>query len=210
MSPSDDKKFPLATKVCTSRFRRSVRVSDFTLPKPYQNRPFVEDEPQISKTRMALLGVSGLASAGMLAMLAMAARDNLDTEPGLVIAAQLERPVIAEEKPQPRQTHGALTPAKSIPKGERPAMWALGARGYPAPRALARPALLAVSAKLQRPLRQPPKPEPVPHDPDVELITAILMLTPPPRAEPANATPAVCTFETHGDTGCPMAHVSEP
>ena len=210
MSSSDDKKFPLATKAHTLRFRRSVSVNNFTLPKPYQKRPIVEDEPQMSTTRIALLGVSGLAAAGMLAMLAMAARDNLDTKPVLVIAAPPETPVIAEEKPPTRQRTGALTAAKSISKSERPAMKALGARDYPAPRAVARPPLLAVSAKVQRPLHMPPKPEPVPHDPDVELITAILMLTSTLRVEPATTVPPVCTLETRGDTGCPMAHISEP
>ena len=208
MSPSDDKKFPVATKAHGSRFRRSV--SDFTLPKPYQKKPFVEDEPQMSKTRMALLGVSGLAAAGMVAMLAMVARDNLDTRPVPVIAATLQMPESMEVAPPASQEHAAMAAAKPVSKAARPAMKALGASDYPAPRVSVRQALLAVSAKVARPVRALPKPDPVPHDPDVELITAILMLTPTPRAEPANAMVAVCTPEAPIDSGCPVAHAAEP
>ena len=215
MSSSDDKTFPVATKPRGARFRRSVSVNDFTLPKPYQKKPFIEDEPQMSTTRTALIGAAGLAAAGMVVAIAMVARENLATKPVLVIAAPLEIPQQLDEPPPPvEKARGALALAK--PHSSGPAMAALGARDYPelrpALRPASRPALRAVSTRTARALRPaPPKPEPVVHDPDVELITAILLLSPLAKVDSASAAVAVCTPESQHDAGCPLApHGIEP
>ena len=215
MSSPDDKTFPVAAKPRGSRFRRTVSVNDFTLPKPYEKKPFVEDEPQLSKTRMALIGAAGLAAAGIVVAIAMVAKENLDTKPVLVIAAPLDMPQLIDEPAPPvKKPRSALASAKR-PSSDRPAMAALGAKDYPQVRNATRPALLAVSARTVRALRPAaPKPEPVAHDPDVDLITAILLLSPPARADlanAANAAVAVCTPESHQDSGCPLApHGNEP
>lgn len=215
MSSSDDKTFPVAAKLRGSRFRRSVSVNDFIRPKPYQKKPFVEDEPQMSKTRIALIGAAGLAAAGIVVAIAMVAKENLDTKPVLVIAAPLDIPEhIDEPAPPVKKARGALASPKT-PSSARPAMAAMGAKDYPQVRPATRPALLAVSTGTVRALRPAaPRPEPVAHDPDVDLITAILLLSSPVRAasaNAANAAVAVCTPESHQDSDCPLApHGIEP
>ena len=204
MSPSDDKNFPVASKQRGARFRRSVSVDDFTLPKPYLKKPFVEDEPETSKGRIALMGLSGIAAAGMLAMLALVARDSLVARPVLVIAAPLQMAEPAAPPAPPPKARAAASEKPAL-KSSRPALAALGATELAPPRVASRPLLHAVAAKLVRPVRVAvPKPEPAPQDPDVDLITAILMLSPPVRPEPAHAA-AVCTPESPYDTGCPLA-----
>ncbi len=205
MSSSDDKKFPVANKTHGSRFRRGVSANDFTLPKPYQKKPFVEDEPETSKARIVMLALSGIAAAGLVTVLAMVAKDHFDTRPVLVIAAPMEPPELADEAAPAKKTRSSMAAAKASSRASRPPLAALGPKDFAARRAAAKPALLAVSSKTSRPLRPLPKPEPAAHDPDVELITAILMLTPAPRGEALNAASSVCTAEAHRTVGCPVA-----
>jgi hypothetical protein len=188
VSPSDPKPLPLATRLAAPRQRGSIHPRDFTLPKPYHKKPFVEDEPESSRLRMAVLGVSGLVAAGVLAGLAYLATDSLETRPVPVIAAPMDAPAAVPDMPHAR-------PAAS----RRPALAAAVVRtALPAPKPPA-------ASKALHMVRMAPKVEAPAPDPDVALIAAILLLTPP-----AEAQPQTCSAEPANDAGCHALHGMEP
>jgi hypothetical protein len=187
---------PIVLSIPPLRSGRSVRVRNYALPKPYRKKAFVEDTPRMSRRRLAVLTLSCLTIASLVAALAMLAKENLESPPVLVIAAPVT-PEAASPAAAP------LAPYRAPVDGPAsPVLTALAI--HAAPRAVAAPV-----PKAARAPRAAPKPELPPSDPDVDLVTVILTLTMPP-ANAVPATAAVCTPGTPSDHGCPAIHGMEP
>lgn len=204
MRPSDEKPFPLITATMPGpRASRSIKVRDYALPKPYRKKTFVEDEPRMSRVRIAVLTLSCLTIASLVGALAMLAKENLDTPPVLIVAApapetakvpmvQLAVPVVARAR---------LALADGLPPA--PARAREAAPAHPA-------VLRALAAKTARAPHPVPKPDAPPPDPDVDLVTVILTLTMPSAAGGADPAAATCSAGTPSDNGCPAIHGMEP
>jgi hypothetical protein len=210
--PADESLFPLATtKVPGPRTRRSSSVSarDFALPKPYRKKKFVEDEPRMSRARLAVLTLSGLTIASLVAALALLARDNLASPPVLVIAAPK---ATLEELPEAQAAAALLTRfAAPSARREAPVLAAAAPAGPAHARAVPhapRPAMAPKAPRMAHPApQQSAAPAP---DPDVVLITAILTLTMPPASDQAVQAISVCAAGAASDNGCPAIHGMEP
>lgn len=164
MPPTDDQHFPLPSV----RTRRSISVRDYKLPKPYRKKKFVEDAQPMSPLRIGLLVFSGLVIASLVTVLAMLARDNLDAPQLLVVSAPKPAPALAPVLPEPPAPAAAALAQRPEAPAQRPA---------------ARPA--ALPAAVPRRHEEPaPRIDAPAADPDVVLITAILMLTPPSLPDP--------------------------
>lgn len=165
MFPSD-KPYPLVSPRMAPRHGRCLRIGDFTLPKPYRRKRFVEDGTGMSGLRKLGLAMSGLAIAGLIAALVTLARENLDSPPMPVVAA----PVPPAAAAPAAQAAPAPTVRAALPPDVQ----------EPAKRMVAAPHPIGIVPALA------PAPTPAIEapDPDVVLITAILTLTPPPEAEP--------------------------
>jgi hypothetical protein len=182
--PPSAKPFPLATNKAVPRAGRSIRPRDFTLPKPYRRKRFVEDGPGMSRLRMLLLTLSALVIAGLITTLALLAKENLDAPPMPIIAAPA--PV-----PAPLVTPAVAPPATAAAPPPLPGQTPPARAPQPvAPPAPARQARVAA-----------PTPPAVAPDPDVVLITAILTLAPPP--EPTVS----CSMD---DDNCAALHAPDP
>lgn len=208
MSPSAENHTMLATKRPQARARRSIKASDFALPKPYRKKRFVEDEPEVPKMRVAAVSLGGVLIACLVAALALLVKENLDTPPVLVVAA-------------PPPAAAPPTVAASVKLTARPARqlrepWAVAAPAQPMAAARARvdfiPSVLvgghfmAVPGKSAHMAHMAAAPEPAEPDPDVVLISTILMLTPPPEAEQGSLE--VCT--SADAMGCAAIHGMVP
>jgi hypothetical protein len=174
--PPSAKPFPLATNKAVPRAGRSIRPRDFTLPKPYRRKRFVEDGPGMSRLRMLLLTLSALVISGLIATLVLLAKENLDSPPMPIIAAPAPLPAPA---PLVAPAQSAVLPAMAavpppLPEQTPPAR-------APLPKAPPAPARLVRVAAPMAPTAIAP-------DPDVVLITAILTLTPPPEFTASCAT----------------------
>ena len=201
----DEKHYPLAAPTPAPRGRRSISARDYSLPKPYRKKKFVEDEPELSTLRKGLLAFSGLVIASLIAALALLAKENFDSPPVLVIAAPKPAaplPVALAEAPAP-----AFLP---MPAPARSPMAAVHGREDPPQAAPHRPTLLSSAARLARSTHVAPVPEVPAPDPDVVLISAILLLTAPSAAAPDDPALAACTATTMSDSGCPAIHGMKP
>ena len=196
MPPSDaDHPCPPVAETAAPRTGRSIRARDYKRPKPYRKKQFVEDPPDISRPRVALLAISGLVVTGLIVALALLVKENVDAPPLLVIAAPMPAaplaalPVAAPAPPPPS------LPRAGVPEADAPAP------PLP-PAALAR---VKLAAKRAAP-RALPKPELPVADPDVTLIMAILTLT-APAPDPA---PPACMNTPAADHGCPAIQSPTP
>lgn len=168
MSPPDGKKFVYVNRTPS---RRSISARDFTLPKPYRKPTPGDTLRGASRLRITLLAFSGLLIAGLIAALAMLAHDNANSPHALAI-------VRAE---QARSAPPAPTP-ETRPRAAKPA----AKPGNTAIPVLAASPMLPVQASLPALADELPvlfmRPPAMP-DPDVDLIAAILLLS-PDRAPP--------------------------
>lgn len=157
MAISHKQRYPLAT----STFH-------YTLPKPYRRKRFVDDAPGRSRLRMAGLTLAGLTVAGLLGALLVLARENFDAPPVPIVAAPRPAPAPALPTPAAVATAPAAAERPAVPV-RKPAPPVHAAR-FP-----------ARAVRLARPVASP---APAVPDPDVDLISAILILT--PRPEPVD------------------------
>jgi hypothetical protein len=172
--PSADRQYPLAATTAAPRVRRSVCARDYTLPKPYRRKKFVEDAPDRSRLRVALLSCSGLALTSLITALAMLAKENLEAPPITIIAAQA---------PPPAARPSAAAVTAQLANFVAPQVAASSAvdpvrAPHPRPRPKVAPA-----PKLARIAHAAAQPVGAAPDPDVVLISAILALTPPPEPD---------------------------
>ena len=84
---SDENHTGLAIKKPAQRPQRSIKASDFALPKPYRKKRFVEDEPEVPRKRYVAVSVAGVVIASLVAALVLLVKENLATPPVLVVAA---------------------------------------------------------------------------------------------------------------------------
>jgi hypothetical protein len=180
--PADDEQlYPLAKT--SKRPGRSVRARDYTLPKPYRKKTFVEDRPPpMSPLRLAMLVSSGLLVVGLIGVLIMLVKENRNAPHLLVIAA----PVV--KTPPAATMHGPAPAAPALP----PTL-----PDPPPPSRQLAPGATVVPSHAPR---ASPGATPVPLDPDVDLIAAILTLTMHPV--PAQQPPADCLEEDPAAIGC--------
>jgi hypothetical protein len=208
VSPSDETSTMLATKRPDSRPRRSVKASDFALPKPYRKKQFVEDKPEVPKKRIAAASVAGVLVAGLVAVLVLLVKENLATPPVLVVAA-----------PPPADAPKAATPVKLTARTAKPlrapapapvlahaqAIAAVRTRVDFIPAVLVGGHFVPVASKAARVVHAAPIAQSVEPDPDVVLISTILMLTPPTEPEQGNLA---CTAAEA--KGCTAIHGMVP
>ena len=204
MSTSEKKENALATSTVRPRTRGSLATRDYSLPKPYRRKAFPEEQPSTSKMKLALWAAAGVLMAGLIAELTSLAQENLRQRRLPIIAAappparpepaptvhseQVQRPAARQAPYQPAPP--ALAPAAALAAEivAIPAQAQLDDRqprpgdiGGPAPtRTLAQPMaqrlpLVVKKGKLARSVAVESAVEP---DPDVVLITAILLLSP--------------------------------
>lgn len=205
MSLSDENRTGLATKKPASRPQRSIKASDFSLPKPYRKKRFVEDEPQEPRKRIAAAPLAGVLIASLVAALVMLVKENFDKPPVLVVAAPLPaeqaykaaKPVKLTARPARALREPALASAPAQP------IAAVRTRVDFIPAVMIGGRFVPVASKVAR---VAPMAEPVEPDPDVVLISTILMLTPPP--EPEHDKLAACTIPEAN--GCTAIHGMGP
>jgi len=187
--PTDEKKYTLVSRKPS---RRSISARDFSLPKPYR-KPIPGDQLRgMSRLRLVLLAFSGLLIASLIAALAILAHDNATSPHAMAI--------VEAAKPAPR------------PPPEKRAPGVKAAAAQPA-------AVPAAPARIEHTLDQPPPGDTLPaeqsadvaveemqQDPDVVLITAILLLSAAPIAE----TPGSCNMVPGDDFACSASHAMDP
>lgn len=206
MRPPDEKKYVLVTQKTKLRKSRSLSVRDYSLPKPYRKAMSGEERRGISRMQVALLAVAGMLIAGLIATLALLAHENVTTP--------RPKPIVAMSGKQAGDALLAPAVFPGTPPGGvsgSPALAApFNARAVPPPprrrgeRAQDEAATAAPAAKEDNPLSEL-TPEVSP-DPDVVLLTAILMLTPPPVLEIQHGTPAICTAASASAPECSEMH----
>jgi hypothetical protein len=165
---------PTTTLVKRKPARRSISARDFSLPKPYRKPRAADARGGMSHRRMAIVALSGLLSVGLVAALALIAHDNATSPHPLTVVA------VKQDAPPARATRSA--PAVARPSvGPDPA--------FAHQPGLAHQATATVPAPSHSRAALALTPADVPADPDVELIAAILMLTPAAPATPACGDP---------------------
>lgn len=215
MPPPDDKQYPLATKTAAPRVSRSagrsvghsISARDYSLPKPYRRKRFVEDKPDMSRSRVAMLAFSGVLIASLVVALALLAKENLHSPPVMVIAAPKEPAQDTAGKSaasaQTRKVAGPIA-GKAAPRRAREPMASHGRDLTKVSAPL--PASLPPAKKVAKISQVPSLTEPAVPDADVVLITAILTLTPRPEPD----TTGACTPSMGGDHGCAAIHGMKP
>ena len=204
MPPADDTHYPLAAATPAPRTRRSISARDYSLPKPYRRKKFVEDEPKLSTLRKGLLAISGLVIACLIAALALLAKENFESPPVVVMAAP--KPAA----PLPVALADAPPAFLPMPVPAPPPMAAVRGREEAPPAVLHGPIKLAATPKPARDAHLAPVPEAPPADPDVVLISAILLLTAPSASAPDDPALATCSATAVSDGGCPDIHGMKP
>ena len=202
MPPADETHYPLAAAKPAPRVRRSISARDYSLPKPYRKKRFVEDEPKLSTLRKGLLAFSGLVVASLIAALALLAKENFESPPVVVI------PAPKPAAPLPVALADASPAFLPMPVPVRPPMAAVRDDAPPAvPHGRA---MLPALAKPVHRAHLAPATQAPPPDPDVVLISAILLLTAPGASAPDDPALAACNATAVGDSGCPAIHGMKP
>jgi hypothetical protein len=188
--PTDEKKYTLVSRKPS---RRGVSARDFSLPKPYR-KPIPGDQLRgMSRLRLVMLAFSGLLIAALIAALAILAHENA-TSPHAMAIVEAAKP--APKPPPEKRAPGIKAAAAPLPT--------------PVP---------AAPARIEHTLDEPPAAEPflaaqlaevalddLQPDPDVVLITAILLLSAVPIAE----TPGSCNIAPGDEHGCSAIHAMDP
>lgn len=216
MRPSDEKKYVLVSQRSKLKPRRALSVRDYSLPKPYRKPVNGEEYQGRSRTQFALLALAGVLIAGLVGALALLAHENVTTprarpvvaatgEPGRdgVLAPAVFPGMPADPLALPAQKKtpaGARLPPPGLAGSSTPsrrAAVAAGIAAHAAPRETSASALEDPSAAKES-------------DPDVVLLTAILMLTPPAPVEIQSGTPAMCTAARAASPECAGVHATDP
>ena len=219
MQSSDDKQYPLAALKRASQPKRAVSKKDFRLPKPYRRQLFSEEPDRLTRLQVSLLGFAGVMVATLIGVLVLLADEKERSPHGKpIIVARAELEDIDALHAQltafpPPAVEVRRDPAPVLPHAPRPSVVAKAApkaRPPLRPKATKATAVMLVRSHQAAPLQAP--------DPDVALITAILLLTPPPA--PANAPAlstelagrgvAACTPNPVKDSGCTDLHKMKP
>jgi hypothetical protein len=211
---SHEKSYPVAKLKRPEQPRRAISKKDFKLPRPYRRQVFSEAPERLSRLQVSLLAFAGVMVVSLLGVLALLAQESERSPDGKIIVVA-ERATggkaIADEAitfPPMRTPPVPLLPPMPRAPGMPPQLARPGAGQKPPlhlikpPRKAApqRHVLARLPAKAAHARKERATPATVP-DPDVALITAILLLTPPPAPpalpslapELAGRHPAVCT-----------------
>lgn len=191
MRPTDEKKYTLVSRKPS---RRGISARDFTLPKPYRKPVPGDQQRGRSRLRQVLLAFSGLLIASLIAALAILAHENATSPHALAI--------VEATKAQPKSE-----PRKAGSKGKTTAAAAAAAP------AMAEAAPADTGPALEEPPPAMPFDDAAPgfaveelqQDPDVVLITAILLLSAAPVAEGP-----VCSTLPLDAHGCSAMHAMDP
>jgi hypothetical protein len=178
----DDHPTALTTLKRPASPRRAISKKDYRLPRPYQRNSFSDEPRRLSRMQMSVLAFALLMAATLLALLALFANEDAHSTDGKLIVEADSVPPAPTQPVQPVHLHVAR------PAGRKPAA---------APRALPVVAKKSVLAPRPGKVRLAPAAAPAIEpaaDPDVELIAAILMLTPSP--------PPACLATTPGENHC--------
>lgn len=238
MATQDKTEYALSTAKMRPRARRAVATPHYSLPRPYRRKAFAEEAPSVSKIKVAVLVLAGVMSAGLIIELVALAKENervrnlpiiAAATPAVAPAAPPLAPLMRQEpRPAPPVPYVTLTepvsaaiiapvtppdtiishpPEQTDVANTRPAAAAATLAPPLAPR-LSRAVVLAAARKTHQPapLAAFAAAEP---DPDVVLITAILLLAPHVRADiPGN--PGMCTPGSRQETSCAAPHGMRP
>lgn len=229
MHPPDDTPYPLARPKRTPQPPRAVRKQDFSLPKPYRRQLFSEEPESLTRLQKGLLAFATLLVATLAGIMALLAHENARSPQGKVIVAAAR---IESLEPGEAQLASYAAPTAPLPRAPAratpPALAGGAAMLTPRARAKGAAASPRLAAAIKKTAAAPvprapgrhksphPKPQPKavrkepplappPADPDVVLITAILLLTPAPV--PA-AAPAV-SMEAGGRAPCSPVRIKE-
>ena len=203
MHASDDKQFPLASLKRAPQPKRAVSKKDFRLPRPYKRQLFSEEPARLTRLQVSLLGFAGVMVATLIAVLVLLADEKERSphgKPIVVAAADLEaaKPMLAQRAAFPaavvQNRSDVQAPLRQQAALAVPLTTALKAK--PALRAVRR-----VRATPAAPVRQHAVAPVLPLDPDVALISAILLLT-PPSPVPVSATPLSMELDGGAVSAC--------
>ena len=237
MSTSDKKEYALVHPTMQPRMRRHLAARDYSLPKPYRRKVFLEEPPTTSKVTLALWAAAGVLMAGLIAELTSLAQENM-RQRRLPIIAAAPPPVLPEQAPSIRGNELARAPAArrapvelapllvaaaaaavSAEINATPAQAQLdGGESRPSDRDQPRPLNMAANTsppQLAHVIKKGKQPRPaviapsVEPDPDVVLITAILLLSPQLHWDVPTSDP-VCTPGAPKDPACPELHGMRP
>jgi len=227
VSTSEKKENALATSTVRPRTRGHLATRDYSLPKPYRRKAFPEEQPSTSKMKLALWAVAGVLMAGLIAELTSLAQENL-RQRRLPIIAAAPPPALPEPAPTLHSDQAQLPAARRAPHKPAPSALAPAAAvateiiaapaqaqlddsvslpgnmGEPAP---ARTVAQATAQRLPLVLKKGKQARlvavesAVEPDPDVVLITAILLLSPHLQWDVPLLGP-VCTPDAPKDAAC--------
>lgn len=227
MSPTDKKSLTLVTQTTRPRLRRTVNTHHYALPKPYRRKRLLEERPRW-KRKLGFYVVSGLVIGTLIGQVAEVAEQARREREMPIIAAVPDDTGQGAAAAPPASALGPLEPpaappadaltAQQLPPAppapaqgdgsEAPGMAAPVGEPSPAP-------TVAISSTIPRPAARRHKPAPsapqrsTPPDPDVVLISAILMLGPTLFGEAAPAA-ADCPADAPQDAACADLHGVPP
>lgn len=231
MSPIDKKSLTLVTQTTRPRLRRTVNSHHYALPKPYRRKRLLEERPRW-KRKLGFYVASGLVIGTLIGQVAEVAEQARRERELPIIAAVPDDTGQAAAAAPPLSALGPVEPP-STPPAERPADALAAQPAQPSPPSSAqgdgseapvtaapvgepspRPTE-AIRKTMPRPAARRHKPAPSapqrnkPPDPDVVLISAILMLGPTLFGDAAPAA-AECPADAPQDTACADLHGVPP
>lgn len=228
MSPTDKKDYALVTQKMRPRLRRTLNTHHYALPKPYRRKRMPEERPRWRR-KLGFYVVSGLMIGtliGQIADMAEEARRERElpivaavADEGLAEPASLptslparpaEQDGVPEDVPASPPAPSpapAATPAPApahAEAGQAPGVSAPAPEGLPARAARAASSAAGPASRRGKPVlaaaREAARP-----DPDVVLISAILLLGPALLGEPEPAA-AECPADAPQEAGCAELH----
>lgn len=231
MSPTDKKSLTLVTQTTRPRLRRTVNTHHYALPKPYRRKRLLEERPRW-KRKLGFYVVSGLVIGTLIGQVAEVAEQARRERELPIIAAVPDDPGQGAAAVAPASALGPVEPLATAP-AEPPADALAAQPPQPSPPSLAQddgseaPGMaapvgepspmptVAIKKTIPRPAARRPKPAPsapqrnTPPDPDVVLISAILMLGPTLFGDAAPAA-ADCPADAPQDAACADLHGVPP
>lgn len=232
MSPTDKKDYALVTQKMRPRLRRTLNTHHYALPKPYRRKRMPEERPRWRR-KLGFYVVSGLMIGTLIGQIAdMAEEARRERELPIVAAVadegQAEPASLPASLPNslPARTAEQDGAAKDVPAsppapspapaptpaptpahaevGQPPGVSAPALEGLPARAARAASSAAGPASRRGKPApaasREAARP-----DPDVVLISAILLLGPALLGEPEPAA-AECPADAPQEAGCAELH----
>lgn len=197
MSPPPDDKHPLARTAP----RRGVHKHAYSLPKPYRKPVSSEGRARLSRLQVALLALAAMLVASLIATVALLAHENA--------SARHPLPVVAAPDPArafPAKVAAFPGQADIAAGGRGPARGPANATGKNRAPSVLPKLVVAVLDRDPKAARAEALPAP---DPDVVLITAILLLTPPQPGGGWDGAPS-CSVVPIQTQECEHLHGMQP